>query len=33
MVAAARALVENGRGALGRTLAAIRTDLPQPREN
>ena len=30
MVAAARALVENGRGALGRTLAAIRPDLPAP---
>jgi len=30
MVAAAHALVENGRGALGRTLAAIRPDLPTP---
>jgi hypothetical protein len=28
MVAAGQALVENGRGALGRTLAAIRPDLP-----
>jgi len=28
MVAAGQALVENGRGALGRTLAAIRRDLP-----
>ena len=28
MVSAGRALVENGRGALGRTLAAIRPDLP-----
>ena len=30
MVAAARVLVENGRGALGRTLATIRPDLPEP---
>ena len=30
MVAAGRALVENGRGALARTLAAIQADLPPP---
>jgi hypothetical protein len=30
MVAAGQALVEEGRGALGRTLAAIHSDLPAP---
>ena len=30
MIAAGRALVENGRGALARTLAAIQSDLPAP---
>jgi 3-deoxy-D-manno-octulosonic-acid transferase len=32
MTAAAHTLVENGRGALGRTLAAIHSDLPASTE-